>query len=816
MAFEDNDIQTQLAQATPNAPTADDAQAAKDSASAQQLVSAASAPHQLSQPDASGWRHTIDLGKDATASRPVIPANFGNQMAVAFQNAIKSAPDITSQPGWVGKLLLGSGIEGLAKHGQPVDPASQIAPKTGPGSAGFDADTTRPTTAPVVAPRRSPVQGILDQLGDAAAAPGPGGALGGFVRAAKAGAQRSQEEQNSRLVMAEANSRMLHEQALVHKQGVDAQNESIKDGTEYIKALTTPVPGAGPDSDGKVNATHKTSDELNAMIGKGFDPTTQTPVPDGKELVKNDANGFPIYRTTYSLVTPAKAVKITPAIAKLLNENTGSDWAVDDDPEKQQTMSGVDLNALIQKANDAKAAARAAQVKDAKDQKEIDEAQNSKSAKSLLGSQTFTNALNGHTTPGKNGEQDPFAIVKTYDYFMTHPEDQAKVVKESGAANFSDAYMKYAGGENYFKGLREEFQKAQAKTQDTRQEVLEKARTNPAEIEKDIFGVEAVAKSILSAPKDSKDVSDQDRQDAADILQVVKEVKQSKIDFEKAKAEGKKEAATGYQGSESATTPEAFLKSLKPGEQETVKLIGEGRAGKINLGFIVRSHPEILSAVAKAYPNFDQGKVDAYIKAVDDFNDAKIANQLLSGGTVLQHLQEARELNTNASHLGIGGLGGPAYIAYKNKVDTLANELGQFYGADTVPGIESFKSTILSTLPGDREAAILTQAKSMTDRLNGLVTRWRNAAPSKVYEAKMPWISPEGQWGLSKLSPQFAQDYPELVQQGAQTPAAKREQKAAGANAPAQTQPKIGDKFMQNGHQFTVTAVENGKITGAE
>jgi hypothetical protein len=789
MAFEDNDIQTQLAQATPNAPTADDAQAAKDSASAQQLVSAASAPRQLSQPDASGWRHSIDLEKDAAASRPVIPTNFGNQMAVAFQNAIKSAPDITSQPGWVGKLLLGSGIEGLAKHGQPVNPASQIVPKTGPGSAGFDADTTRPTTAPVVAPRRSPVQGILDQLGDAAAAPGPGGALGGFVRAAKAGTQRSQEEQNSRLVMAEANSRMLHEQALVHKSGVDAINESVKDGLETIKNLTTAVPGAGPDSAGHVDAKGKTSDELNAMIGKGFDPTTQTPVPDGKELVKNDANGFPIYRTTYSLVTPAKAVKITPAIAKLLNENTGSDWAVDEDPEKQQTMSGVDLNAQIQKANDAKIAARTAQVKDAKDQKEIDEAQNSKAAKSLLGSQTFTNALNGHTTPGKNGEQDPFAVVKTYDYFMTHPEDQAKVVKESGAANFSDAYMKYAGGENYFKGLREEFQKAQAKTQDTVDEMLNKAQTDPKEIEGHTPAFTAAMKSIIADPN----APPEKKKKAADVLAVVQDVRQGEIDLEKAKAEGKKESAEGFKGDPNATSPEAFLSSLKPEEASLINLIHSGRAPLLRLEYLAARKPEILEAVEKAFPGeFDASKVKGYADTYKDFTSGKTSVQLNSGGTALLHLRELRDLNTNASHIP----GTPAYNAYENKVDTLSTELAKFYGDATVPAIAAIKKTLMANLPGGREAAITTQAKSMGDKMDAFQQTWDNAAPSKTYQAPMPHISAKAFQARAALDPDYAKAHPELTT--------------------SQTQPKIGDKFMQNGHQFTVTAVENGKITGAE
>src|ERR1700731_2412153 len=97
MAFEDNDVLTQLSQAPPSAASSQDADAAKaasDANGAQKLVDAATAaPRPLGQPDASGFRSGADVAKDAAASRPNAPApgSFADHLSNALLDARKNA-----------------------------------------------------------------------------------------------------------------------------------------------------------------------------------------------------------------------------------------------------------------------------------------------------------------------------------------------------------------------------------------------------------------------------------------------------------------------------------------------------------------------------------------------------------------------------------------------------------------------------------------------------------------------------------------------------------------------------------------------------
>jgi hypothetical protein len=190
----------------------------------------------------------------------------------------------------------------------------------------------------------------------------------------------------------------------------------------------------------------------------------------------------------------------------------------------------------------------------------------------------------------------------------------------------------------------------------------------------------------------------------------------------------------GFSGDQNAATPEAYLNSLDPQAKALVQLIGTGKAPLNNPGYLLARKPEIMEAVSKAYPDFDISKVKSYQDTYKDYTEGKTSAQLKSGVTALKHLAEAQKMNTVTSHIP----GTPDYNAYKNKIDTLATELASFYGDSTVPAIASIRDTLASTLPGNRQAAIRTQAESMRDRLDTLRDAWTAAAPSKEYEAQMP------------------------------------------------------------------------------
>lgn len=182
-----------------------------------------------------------------------------------------------------------------------------------------------------------------------------------------------------------------------------------------------------------------------------------------------------------------------------------------------------------------------------------------------------------------------------------------------------------------------------------------------------------------------------------------------------------------------------------------VDLIGTGRTGAERLSYLMAKKPEIMDAVAQKYPGFDKSKVESYAKTYKEFTSGKIADQLNSGSAALRHMNELKSLNSSASHNPLS----PAYTAYTNKAHTVAVELSKFYGNPTIPAIQKIEDTLLSTLPGKRDAAILTQAKSMSDKFDEFKQQWMNSAPSPAYEASMPQMSAAATAARENLDPDF-------------------------------------------------------------
>ena len=200
-----------------------------------------------------------------------------------------------------------------------------------------------------------------------------------------------------------------------------------------------------------------------------------------------------------------------------------------------------------------------------------------------------------------------------------------------------------------------------------------------------------------------------------------------------------------------ALSGDAYIRSLPPAMQATVRQIGTGRMALSRLDYLLSRNPQVLDAVAQAYPDFDSSKVKSYTDTYKDFTAGKTSVALNSGGTALGHLKELRDLNTNESHIPHT----PAWTAYQNKAATVASELAKFYGEPTIPAINAIKETLTSTLPGNRESAIRTQAQSMGDKLDAYEQQWHNAAPSSAYQAPLPGISTTAKRDRAELDPDY-------------------------------------------------------------
>jgi hypothetical protein len=214
---------------------------------------------------------------------------------------------------------------------------------------------------------------------------------------------------------------------------------------------------------------------------------------------------------------------------------------------------------------------------------------------------------------------------------------------------------------------------------------------------------------------------------------------------------------------------------LTPAQQDLVDQIGTGKMPLTRLDYLATRNPGLLSAVSARYPEFDGAKIKSYVDATKDFTSGTTSKQVNAGATALGHLQELRELNTAASHIPHT----PAWTRYQNKVDTLATELAKFYGDATIPAINSIKETLSSTLPGNRDAAIQTQAQSMGDKFDSFEQQWKNAAPSSKYQAEMPGMSTKAKAARAALDPNYK----------------------AGQTAATPNSPQSGDFFGQFGGQ---------------
>jgi hypothetical protein len=267
----------------------------------------------------------------------------------------------------------------------------------------------------------------------------------------------------------------------------------------------------------------------------------------------------------------------------------------------------------------------------------------------------------------------------------------------------------------------------------------------------------------------------------AEVKQKNAEAGKANADAAKAKQETSQSAAVNPPGS-AGLTGDAYLATLTPGEADTIKAVAEGRQTLSPRQLLDKNGnaTPFAQQLHRAYPDFDDKKALGYGAAVKDFTSGKTSVLLTSGGTALGHLYELQQLNTPASHIPHT----PAWTAYQNKAATVATELAKFYGDATIPGIQAIENTLTSTLPGNRDAAITTQAQSMGDKLDSLEQQWRNASPTSMYQPPVPNIDASARAARVKLDPKYAQRVSQSQTQSGTT---------GGNNAPPTAQTHVFD-----------------------
>lgn len=188
-------------------------------------------------------------------------------------------------------------------------------------------------------------------------------------------------------------------------------------------------------------------------------------------------------------------------------------------------------------------------------------------------------------------------------------------------------------------------------------------------------------------------------------------------------------------------------------QEQLVDAFGKGQLDPEKMQRTLAKQPGLLSQIIAKYPDFDAKKIGAYGKAYTDFTTGKAGQALNAGATAVVHLRDLQRMNTNLSH--VPGTGD--YNAYHNLLDTLAGELTRFYGTESVEARQHIVQTLGSTMPGTRQAAIDAQSSAMSRKFTEFEQQWKNAAPSKAYEAQMPQISDEAKEARTMLDPEYAQ-----------------------------------------------------------
>jgi hypothetical protein len=175
-----------------------------------------------------------------------------------------------------------------------------------------------------------------------------------------------------------------------------------------------------------------------------------------------------------------------------------------------------------------------------------------------------------------------------------------------------------------------------------------------------------------------------------------------------------------------------------PPNPALVEGIGKGTIAPESLNRMLggKDGQKLLEAVAAAHPDLDTSKLSSYPKTYIDFTSGKTAQQRQNLDNAFKAVDDLTKLNTYAARLPAGA----PRAAWDNRLNAASQEIanglakpGTSAREDDVKGVRTALSPVIS-----RQAAIDKQIDSLMDAYGSMRTRWQEAAPSAVYEAKMP------------------------------------------------------------------------------
>jgi hypothetical protein len=149
---------------------------------------------------------------------------------------------------------------------------------------------------------------------------------------------------------------------------------------------------------------------------------------------------------------------------------------------------------------------------------------------------------------------------------------------------------------------------------------------------------------------------------------------------------------------------------------------------------------------------------DVQKQKVDIFTSGPDAKQINAGGVAMQHLAQLKKINDD-NPLEVRTYGTKAYNSFHNLLDTVTDELMNFYGEPkTNEAIASKKKTLAAMF--NRDAAISEQAGAMGAKFDEMEQKWKNAAPSSAYQAPLPGLSQKAKEARASLDPNYKLDSP--------------------------------------------------------
>lgn len=248
---------------------------------------------------------------------------------------------------------------------------------------------------------------------------------------------------------------------------------------------------------------------------------------------------------------------------------------------------------------------------------------------------------------------------------------------------------------------------------------------------------------------------------------------------------------------DTSKTGAEYMASLPAGMQGTVKAIGEGREPPPPTGSRSPAAQSLNAAVNRAYPNYDATRFPAYQKMRTAFTSGKEAQGINSFNTVANHLARMYDhTKATATLPGVSGVarafGDETAAALNSDRQAVATELSKAYAGGQISEgeVNEWNKKLKVWSPAELRNNIKEISSLLQGKLDAYQNQWETGMPVGVV-SPIHIVSPAAQSAFDHIHG-----------------------KAGGESQT--TGHKVGDTITQNGHTYTVNAVDStGKVTGA-